>query len=111
MNIDATFLKVSTESILITETIDAHEGCDVGICDIPSDFLSADMDKDMKMALCGRLAELMVNIGPQIYTHYVINEKGRPVLYVTLKEALYGFLRSALLLYERLVVDMRGRGF
>ena len=58
-------------------------------------FLSADMDEDVKMALRGRLAELMVNIAPQIYTHFVIYEKGRPVLYVNLKEALYGCLGSA----------------
>ena len=92
---DATFLTVSMESVLLTATIDAHEGRDFGICNISGDFLDADMDKDVKMALRGRLAELMVNIAPQIYTHFVIYEKGRPVLYVTLKEALYGCLRSA----------------
>ena len=35
------------------------------------------MDKDMKMALRGGLAELMVNIVPQIYRQNVINDKGR----------------------------------
>ena len=92
---DETFLTVSTESVLLTATIDAHEGRDVGICNIPGDFLGADMDKDVKMALCGRLVELMVNIAPQIYTHFLIYENKRPVLYVILKEALYGCLRSA----------------
>ena len=84
---------VSTESVLITATIDAHEGNDVGIWDTPIAFLSAYMDKDVKMALCGRLSELMVNIVPQIYRQNVIYEKGRPVLYITLKKALYGCLR------------------
>ena len=45
------------------------------------------------------------------YRQHAIYEKGSPVLYVTLKKALYGWLRLALLLYERLVADMRGRGF
>ena len=92
---DVTFLTLSTESVLLTTTIDVHEGRDVGICNIPGDFIGADIDKDVKMALRGRLAELMVHIAPQIYTHFVIYEKGRTVLYVTLKEALYGCLRSA----------------
>ena len=47
---------VSTDSVLITATIDAHEGCDLGICGIPGAFFSADMDKYVKMALHGRLA-------------------------------------------------------
>ena len=101
----------STKSVLITSTIDAHEGCYIVICNIPGDFLSADMDKYAKMALIGRLAELMVNIAPQIYRQHVIYEKGRPVLYLSLKKALYGLLRSEFLLYERLVADMRGKEF
>ena len=53
---DATFLTVFTESVLLTAKIDAHEGRDVGICSIPGDFIGADMDKDVKMALRRRLA-------------------------------------------------------
>ena len=62
---DATYPKLSMESVLITSTIDAHEGSDVGICNIPGAFISSDMDKDVKIALHGRLAELMVKIAPQ----------------------------------------------
>ena len=64
---DAIYFTVSTESVLVTATIDAHEVCNVRIGDIPGAFLSADMDKDVKMALCGRLSELVVKIAPQIY--------------------------------------------
>ena len=56
MTEDATYPTVYTESVLITATIDAYEGRDAGICDILGAFLSADMDKDAKMALCGSLA-------------------------------------------------------
>ena len=38
-------------------------------------------------------------------------EKGRAFLRVTLKKALYGCLRLALLFYERLVAEIRGKGF
>ena len=89
---------VSTESVLLTEKIDAHEVRDVRICDTLVENLSTDMHKDMKMALRGRLSELMVNISPQIYRQHTIYEKGSSVLYVTLKKALYRCLRSALLI-------------
>ena len=52
----ANFPTVSMESVLIMEKIDAHEGHEVGICNILGAFLSEDMDKDAKIALCGRLA-------------------------------------------------------
>ena len=53
---DANFPTVSMDSVLIMEKIDAHEGHEVGICNILGAFLSEDMDKDAKIELCGRLA-------------------------------------------------------
>ena len=90
---DATPPTVSTESVLITETIYAHEGYAVWVWNIPGEFLSADMDKDVKLPVCGGLVELMVIIVPQIYRHHVIYEKVRLLLYVTLKKKLYSFLK------------------
>ena len=63
---DATYPEVSTYLVLTTETIDAHGVRDVGIFKIPGEFISADMEKDVKTALRGNLEELMVKIGPQI---------------------------------------------
>ena len=105
------FPTVSTDSTPTTAKIDAHEGCNVRICGIPGAFLSAEMDEDVKMALSGRLAELMVNIAPQIYRKHVIYEKRRLVLYVTLNTDLYNCLGSTLMFYEWFVADMRGKGF
>ena len=93
LNRDATHTKVSMDNVLTTATIDAHGGRNVGICNIPGAFLSADMDTDLTMALHGRLAALMLTIVPQIYRHHVIYKKGSLFLYVTLKKALYGCLR------------------
>ena len=86
---DKTYPTVSTDSVLITVIIYAHDIRDVGICKIPGAFLSVEMDEDVKMALSGRLEELVVNIAPQIYRNHRIYEKGRPVLYVNLTKALY----------------------
>ena len=69
------------------------------------------MDEDTKMALHGRLVELMVNISPQIYIHHVIYERVRPVLKVTLKKAFYNCLRLVLGFYKQLESNMRGKGF
>ena len=71
----ATYPTAPTEFVLITAIIDAHEGRDIGICNIPGAFISEDMDKGMKTALHGILAEPMVKILPQIYRQHVIYEK------------------------------------
>ena len=107
----ATPHNVSTDSVPITATIDVHEGCNVGICDMMGAFRSADMDEELKMVLRGSLDEPLVNISPQIYRHHMIYEKGRPILYAPLKKALYGCLRLEFLFYKRLVAYMRGKGF
>ena len=108
----ATSPTVLTESVLITAAIEATEGRDVAVIDLPGAFLHADMDEIVHMVLRGKLAELMVKFAPQIYRKYVtVGAKGEPVLYVTLQKALYGCLRSALLFYLKLVADLEGRGF
>ena len=64
------------------------------------------------MVLRGELAEMMVHIAPQIYRPYVnMDRKGTPILYVRLKKALYGFLRSSLLFYRKLRVELEAYGF
>ena len=71
---------MSTESTLITAVIDAHEGRDVRICNIPGAFLDEYMEDNAIMALCVWLTELMVNNAPQIYRQHVIYEKLRTIL-------------------------------
>ena len=63
---DTTPPKVSTDSVLVMVTIDAHEGCYVVICNILGGFISADRDKDVKVALHGRLVKIIVKIVPQL---------------------------------------------
>ena len=61
---------------------------------------------------CGKLAELMVKVAPEIYTKYVIiNPKGETVLYVRLLNALYGIMKAALLYYQCFVADLKSIGF
>jgi hypothetical protein len=61
-------LMVATELVFITAIIDVHEGRDVACFDIPGAFLHANVDEDITMVLKGRLAELMVQVAPNLYT-------------------------------------------
>jgi hypothetical protein len=92
--------------------IDAHKRQDVGCFDIPGAFLHADCNEDITMVLKGRLAELMVQVAPNIYRKYItVDKKNTAVLYVKMQKALYGLLRSALLFYRRLVSNLERDGF
>ena len=103
---------VALESVLLTCVIDAHEGRDVAITDIPGAYLSCDLDELVHMRLTGALAEYMVMIAPEIYSEYVhVDKNNKKVLYVRLKKALYGLLRSALLFYRKLSKVLDDEGF
>ena len=103
---------VATESVFITAVINAHEGRDVACFDIPGAFLHAESDEDITMVLKGRLAELMVQVAPNLYRKYItVDRKGTAILYVKMQKALYGLLRSALLFYNKLVADLESNGF
>ena len=83
---NATFPTAALEYILLTATIDAKEGRDVVIVEIPNAFVTTRTEKKYDIAtirLRGKLAELMVATAPDIYKKYVtVNRKGELVLYV-----------------------------
>jgi hypothetical protein len=109
---ETTLPTVSTEAVFITAVIDAHEECDVACFDIPSAFLHADSDEDITMILKGRLAELMVKVAPNLYRKYIsVVAKGSAILYIEMQKAIYGLLRSALLIYKKLVSNLESTGF
>jgi hypothetical protein len=109
---DTTSITVSTEAVFITAMIKAHKGRDVACFNIPGAFLHVDSDKDITMILKGRLAELMVQVAPNLYRKYIlVNRKGTAVLYVKMQKAIYGLLRSALLFCRKLMTDLEGNGF
>ena len=89
---DATSPTVLTEAVMITATIDALEGRDVPLVHIPGAYMSADMGDEVHMMFRGTLAEIMVMADPALYRPFVSYETGKPVLYIRLKKALYGYL-------------------
>ena len=103
---------MSIDGVIITSTIEAHEGRDVAVIDLPYAFLNADNNEQTLMFLKGNLAELMVQIDPQMYRkHIITSSKGEPMLYVRLSKALYGLLQSALLFYRKLRAELEDFGF
>ena len=58
---------VMNDSVMIQSAIDAHEGRIVITCDIPGAFLHADLNEHVIMLLRGQLANLMVQVDPELY--------------------------------------------
>ena len=58
-----------------------------------------------------KLADLFVQVAPEIYREYVVSEHGQKILYLELQKALYGMLKSALLFYKKLRSDLESFGF
>ena len=57
----------TTDGVIITSTIESHEGRDVAVADLPNAFLNANNSEENLMFVKGKLAELMVQIDPQMY--------------------------------------------
>jgi hypothetical protein len=73
---DAASPTVSTTLISITLAIAASERRHVRCHGIPSAFVSTDVDKSVLMVLKGKLAEMMVQIVPQVHQkHIMVNKK------------------------------------
>ncbi len=100
---DAASPTVSMESTFITGAIAASKCRKVRCYNVPSAFVNMDVDKDVIMVLKGELAEMMIQIAPQVYRKYVtVDKQGTKLLYVKLQKALYRLMRASLLFYRKL---------
>ena len=63
------------------------------------------------MRMSKTLAELIAKTDPKLYQKYPCNKKGKKVLYLRLKKALYGMMKSVLLFYRKLVSELKTMGF
>jgi hypothetical protein len=114
---DAASPTVSTESILLTATIDARQGRDVMTVDIPNAFVQTDIQQKepserVIMKIRGTLVDMLVEIDPETYADYVVYDYNKEkILYVQVLKALYGMLESSLLFYKKLCKDLIEIGF
>ena len=101
---DETSSPTTPESVLLTPMIDAVEDRHIAVVDVTGAYLNVDMDDFVLIRLLGDDVDMMCNANPT-YEQFVTNENGRKTLFLQLKKALYGCVKSALLWY-RLFCDM-----
>jgi hypothetical protein len=85
---DATSPTVTTEAVFITALIDAYEGRDVAVVDIPGAFMQTDMDEDTHIKITGKMVDWLIEVDRDVYGPCVTLENGKPVIYIALLKAL-----------------------
>jgi hypothetical protein len=76
---------VSTESTFIMASIAAKEQRKVQCYNVPSTFVNTNVDEEVIMVLKGELAEMMIQIAPEVSRKYVsVDKKGTKILYMKL---------------------------
>jgi hypothetical protein len=92
---------VTTDAVLLSCIINAKEGRDVTVIDIPNAFIQMRVEDEGDMAIikiCGVLVDILVKIAPNIYKSYVTTDKkGTKQLLVQCQNALYGTMVASLL--------------
>jgi hypothetical protein len=112
---DASSPTVTTEAVLLSCIIDAKEGRDVAVVDIPNAFVQTHVENEKDMAfikICGVLVDILVEIAPDVYKSYVSRDKkGMKQLLVQCQNALYGTMVASLLYYRKFVKSLMNIGF
>jgi hypothetical protein len=103
---------VAIESVFLTSVIDTKDGRQVITLDILGAFMQTDIDEVIHVMLEGPMARLLVKVNPKLYEQYLEEDRrGKPVLYVTLKKALYGTLQAAILFWKDITGTLTDMGF
>jgi len=109
---EATSATLSLDALLVSLVIDALEGRDVAIFDVPGAYLWADMpeEKEAILKLEGDFVDIMCDVNPE-HIPNVRYENGKKVLYLQILKTLYGCIESALLWYELFANTLKDMGF
>jgi len=102
---------VASESTMLLLAQDAHEKRFVAICDIEGAYLHAKMDDFVVMVFEGQMVDYMIQACPQYERFVHVTRNGKKLLYVRLKRALYGCIKSALLWWNTLAETLFKEGF
>ena len=103
---------VTTEGLLTSMAIAVFEGRDTATFDVPGAYLHAEMPegKTILMRFKDEFVDIMCKVNPE-HKRNVIYEKGKKVLYVRVKRAIYGCIESALLWYDLYKETLEKMGF
>jgi len=63
------------------------------------------------MKIRGDLVDILVEVSPETYSNYVVQEKGQSVSYVQMLKALYGMMVSSLPYYKKFHKNIKSVGF
>ena len=102
---------VSTEALVATLVIDANEDRDVATSDVVGAYLNADMEKFVAMKIEGMTIDIMVKSDPGKYSSHAHTQNSKKVLCVKIAKALYGCIKSGLLLYNLFSETLRKIAF
>ena len=91
--------------------IDESEGRNITKFDIPGSFMQAEMDELVHVKFEGIMADMLVNIDPELYKIYSVMEQGQLVNYTPLNKALYGNFRASLLFWRKLTDNIVKWGY
>jgi hypothetical protein len=72
--------------VFVTSTIDARENREVVIIDISGAFCHATNKDYIVMQMNRTLAKLMAKTDPKLYRKYLVNKKGKKLLYLHLQK-------------------------
>ncbi len=78
--------------VFVTSTIVAREDREVVTINIPGVLLHATNKDYVVMQMNRTLAKLMAQTDPKLYRKYLVNKKGKKVLYLCLQKVLYGMM-------------------
>ena len=112
---DASSPTVATESVLLTCIVDAEEGRDVAVVDIPNAFIQTRVQDEKDMAyirIRGVLVDVLVDIAPDVREPCVtVDKKGNKQLIVQCLNAMCGTMVASLLYYRKFVKSLTDIGF
>ena len=93
---------------MTTLVLDAFQGCDFAIFDVPGAYLNADIpnEKYFRLKLEGRFVDIMCNVNPD-HIPNIWYKNGKKEIYLRIMKYLYGCIESALLWYDLYVNTLK----
>ena len=108
--LETTSPTVSTDSLMLSIVVGAHEGKDVTTVDVVGAYLTAYMDEFVVMKLTGESEDILCKTNKK-YKRFVVMEGNARVPYMKLIKVTYGCVKSALLWYELFTKLLKRIGF
>ena len=95
---------------MLSLLIDAEEKRDVATADVIGAYLMADMKYKVIVKMTGKAVDIMCKVTIH-YIPFISPEKGRKIIYVRFKKALYGCMQSEILWYSTCKDRLAALGF